>query len=161
MNKQAEIDARNVVTGKDGEVFISTSKGNILLSEADAFQVQLNFTNTDYQPIGSAWTYAVDTAQSATLTITESVIRDNIMLKPLYDDLAKGRVPQFSFQGKISRRDGKEQRQVFRNCIPDGSVDLMNITPGEIIKRPWSFRLNATPELMSYFGEGKRKSDNL
>lgn len=151
MNRQAEIDARNVVTGKNGEVFIGTSKGNIFLSEADAFQVQLNFTNTDYQPIGSPWSYAVDTAQSATLTITENVIRDDVMLKPLYDDLARGIVPQFSFQGKLTRRDGQVQRQVFRNCIPDGSVDLMNITPGEIIKRPWSFRLNATPELLEYF----------
>ncbi len=36
-------------------------------------------------------------------------------------------------------------------CVPDGSVDLQNLTPGEIIKRAWSFRCNASPEMIEQF----------
>lgn len=151
MNNQSQVDARNIVSGKDAEIYVATSRGNIFLAEADAFQAQLNFENTDYQPIGAYFKYAVNTAASATLTTTENVIRDDLFLKPVLDDLANGITPEFTFQGKLKRRDGQYQRQVFRNCIPDGSIDLLNISAGEIIKRAWSFRINATPELLEYF----------
>jgi len=35
--------------------------------------------------------------------------------------------------------------------VPDGTIDLQNLTPGEIIKRSWSFRVNATPEMIQSF----------
>ena len=148
MNRQAVLDTRNLMTGKDGELFVTASDGsNISLAEVDTFQVQLNVTNTDYQPVGSALTFAVNTGFSITLTFTEAVVRDDVMLEKLIADLNAGFIPQFDFQGKLHRGD-KEERQVFRNCIPDGTIDLMNITPGEIIKRSWSFRVNGYPKLM-------------
>ena len=70
------------------------------------------------------------------------------MLEELIADIQKGYFPSFDFQGKLRRRDGQTERVVYRNCVPDSTIDLQNLTPGEIIKRNWSFRVNATPELM-------------
>ena len=94
---------------------------------------------------------AVPISFSVSLTLAEVVIRDDVMLKKLLDDLANGFFPIFDFQGKLRRRDGQEERIVFHDCVADGNVDLINITPGEIIKRNWSFRCNGAPYMQSYF----------
>lgn len=151
-NTQSILDVRKLITGKDGQLYITLSDGTqIFLSEVDTFQAQLSVTNTDVQPVGSALSFAVTTGYSVTLTLTEMVVRDDVMLTKLFEDLAMGLFPSFDFQGKMRRRDGQEQRQIFRNCVPDGTIDLMNLTPGEVIKRAWSFRVNATPELQQFF----------
>ena len=150
MNSQAASDARNVTTGKDGQIFITTSKGKqILLGEVTNFQASISVSNKEYQPIGSALSYAVNTGYSVQLSMEEVVVRDDLLLEELLDEIAEGYLPSFDFQGKIARRDGSVHRQVFRNCIPDHSVELLNITPGAVIDRKWNFRVNATPELIS------------
>ena len=63
-------------------------------------------------------------------------------------DIRKGYFPSFDFQGKLRRRDGQVERIVYRNCVPDGTIDLQNVSPGEIIKRQWAFRVNDTPEML-------------
>lgn len=152
LNDQSILDVTKIITGKDGQVFLTLSDGSqIFLAEVDTAQGQLNVNNTDYQPVGSPLVYAVNTGYSVTLTMTEVVIRDDVMLSKLYEDLRNGYMPIYEFQTKLRRRDGQAQRQVFRNCTPDGTVDLFNLQPGEIIKRPWSFRVNASPELLEHF----------
>ncbi len=152
LNDQSILDVRKLITGKDGQLFVSTKAGtNIFLAEVDSFQAQLSPSNTDYQPVGSSLVYAVNTGYSVTLTLTEAVVRDDIMLTELIDDLRNGFFPSFDFQGKMRRRDGQAERIVYRNCIPDGTIDLQNLTPGEIIKRSWSFRVNASPEMLQKF----------
>ena len=152
LNNQSVQDYRQLITGKDGQLFLTLSDNSqLFLAWVDTFQAQLSMNNTDYQPVGSALSYAVPVGYSVTLTLTEAVVRDDVMLKKLFDDLAQGYFPTFDFQGKLRRRDGQASRQVFRNCIPDGSIDLMNLQPGDIIKRSWSFRVNAVPELLECF----------
>lgn len=152
LNNQSVLDTRQLVTGKDGQLFVTTSDNNqIFLAEADTFQAQMNVNNADYQPVGSSLSYAVPIGYSVTLTLTEVVVRDDVMLKILFDDIKQGYLPIFDFQGKLRRRDGGAARQVFRNCTPDGSIDLMNLQPGDIVKRSWSFRVNAIPEMLEYF----------
>ncbi len=152
LNEQSVLDARNLITGKDGQLFITTQDGNqLFLAEVDTFSVQLTFNNVDYQPIGSDLVYAVPTGKHITLTFTEALIRDDVLLEQVLQDMMEGYVPYFDFTGKLSRRDGQTQRQVFRNCIPDGNLDLMSIKPGEIVKRQWNFKVNSKPELMEQF----------
>ena len=152
LNDQSLLDVRKLISGKDGQLFVTAKKGtNIFLAEVDTFQAQLSPANTDYQPVGSALVYAVNTGYSLTLTLTEAVVRDDVMLEELLQDMQKGYFPTFDFQGKLRRRDGQAERVVYRNCVPDGSIDLQNLTPGEIIKRAWSFRVNATPEMLEKF----------
>lgn len=151
-NDQAILDIRKLVTGKDGQVFVTTSSGNqIFLAEIENFQAQMNVSNTDVQPVGSALSFAVTTGYTVSITYTEMVVRDDVMLNEIFDDLKKGLFPTWDFQGKLCRRDGQESRQVYRNCVLDGSIDFMNITPGEVIKRAMSFRANAVPEMLALF----------
>jgi hypothetical protein len=152
LNDQSVLDTRQLITGKDGQLFVTTKAGvNIFLAEVDTFQAQLSPANTDYQPVGSALVYAVNTGYSITLTLTEAVIRDDVMLEELISDIQQGYFPGYDFQGKLRRRDGQAQRIVYRRCVPDGTIDLQNLTPGEIIKRSWSFRVNASPEVLESF----------
>ena len=156
LNDQSLLDVRKLITGKDGRLFVTTKKGtNLFLAEVDTFQAQLSPANTDYQPVGSALVYAVNTGYSVTLTLTEAVVRDDVMLTELIADLQNGYFPSFDFQGKMRRRDGQAERVVYRNCVPDGTIDLQNLNPGEIIKRAWSFRVNAPPEILENFTEAE------
>ena len=154
LNDRSLLDVRKLISGKDGRLFVTTKRGtNIFLAEVDTFQTQISPVNTDYQPVGSALIYAVNTGYSVKLTLTEAVIRDDVMLDELISDLQNGYFPSFDFQGKMRRRDGQSERMVYRNCVPDGTVDLQNLNPGDIIKRSWSFRVNATPEMLESFKE--------
>ncbi|MGI6184103.1 MAG: hypothetical protein ACOYIH_08335 [Candidatus Fimadaptatus sp.] len=145
------LDARRLMTGKDGQLFVTgAGREQIFLAEVDAFQAQVNFSNADFQPVGSYLGYAVPVSYSVTLTFSEAVIRDDVVLKPVYDALRMGITPTFEFCGRFRTADGRYDRQVFRECIPDGSVDLMNLSPGDIVKRQWSFRVNSAPQLQEY-----------
>lgn len=151
-NEQSILDVDKLITGKDGQLFVTLNNGEqLFLAEVDEFTAQMNVTNVDYQPVGSSLVHAVSSGYSVTLTLTEAVVRDDTMLEILFDDIQHGYFPKFDFQGKLRRRDGQASRQVFRNCISDGTVDLMKLTPGEIIKRSWSFRVNTIPQKMDGF----------
>ena len=151
-NPQAILDTRKLMTGKDGQLYVTTSDGTqIFLSEVDTFQAQMNVTTTTVQPVGSAQQFAVETGYAVTLSFTEMVVRDDVILKPLFDDLKKGVFPRFDFQGKLRRgADGVEQRQNFTDCVINGNVDLMGLTPGDIVRRNWSFHVNGAPDLQQY-----------
>lgn len=158
LNDQSLLDVRKLISGKDGQLFVTTKAGtNLFLAEVDTFTTQISPANTDYQPVGSALVYAVNTGYSITLTLTEAVVRDDVMLDELIRDLQNGYFPSFDFQGKMRRRDGQAERVVYRNCVPDGTIDIQNLTPGEIIKRNWSFRVNATLELLEKFKDAEWK----
>lgn len=151
-NPQAVLDTRKLMTGKDGQLYVTTSDGTqIFLSEVDTFQAQLAVTTTTVQPVGSPQQFAVETGYAVTLSFTEMVVRDDVILKPLFDDLAKGIFPRFDFQGKLRRGvDGVEQRQNFTDCVINGSVDLMTLSPGDIVRRNWSFHVNGAPDLQQF-----------
>lgn len=52
-------------------------------------------------------------------------------------------------------------RYVFRNCVPDGDIDIVNVTQGEIVQRQWSFRVNNPPELQSLLDSGTFDPRNI
>ena len=52
-------------------------------------------------------------------------------------------------------------RYIFRKCVPDGSIDIANVSPGEIIQRSWSFRVNEPPELQSLLDSGAFDPRNI
>ena len=151
LNDQSVLDVRKIVSGKDGRLFVTNKAGtNIFLAEVNNFHAQLTPNNTDYQPVGSALSYSVNIGYSVSLTLEETVIRDDVMVTELIEDLQKGYFPSFDFQGMMRRRDGQAQRMVYRNCVPDGTIDLQNLTPGDVIKRAWGFRVNSSPEILQH-----------
>jgi hypothetical protein len=79
LNDQSILDVRQVISGKDGQLFVTTRQGmNFFMAECDTFQAQLSPANTGYQPVGSALIFAVNTGYSMTLTLSEVVVRDDL-----------------------------------------------------------------------------------
>ena len=146
INDASILDTRKLMTGKDGRAFVECGGEQVFLAELDTFSVKMNVTNQNCQPVGSILEYAVNTGVSYTLELSELVVRDDVIMKPIQDKIREGKMPYFVFQGGAERWDGQEQRVTLRNCTPDGSLDLLNITPGEIIKRAMTFRINSIPE---------------
>jgi hypothetical protein len=148
MAKQA-LDARNILTGKDGELY---SDDGTFLAQINTWQAQVSIENQDYQPAGTAQKKKVFTGYSVTLTFTETVVKDALLLKKLIDALRAGKQVEFGFQGVLNGQDGTQGRQVYRGCVPDGSIDLANVQPGDILNRSWSLGVNEPPELQSLLG---------
>ena len=45
-------------------------------------------------------------------------------------------------------------RYIFRDCVPDGSIDIANVASGDIINRSWFFRVNEPPDLQELLDSG-------
>lgn len=104
MIDQGYLDPRNILRGNDGELY--DGDGN-LLAEVNEWQAQYNVTNTDYQPGGKKLVWAVPVSYTVTLTFTETIIRDAILLKKLADGLRDGVPdPEFNFMGVIKSHRG-------------------------------------------------------
>ena len=58
-------------------------------------------------------------------------------------------MPAWNFQGVVKGRNDSEQRMIYRQCVPSGTIDLQNLSVGDIIKRAWSLFVNEPPELQS------------
>lgn len=146
INEASVLDTRKLMTGKDGRLFVEIDGQQTFLAEVDQFTVNMNVTNVDAQPVGSIVVYAVNSGVSFSLTLSEMVVRDDLIMEPLIEYIRAGKMPTYNFQGGAERWDGQEQRLTFRNCTPDGEFNLLNLTPGEIIKRQQSYRINSIPE---------------
>lgn len=148
MAKQA-LDTRNVLTGKDGELY--DDEGNFLAA-INTFTAQVNISNQDYNPAGSSLTIKVFTNYAVTLTFTETVVKDATLLKKLVDSLKTGKQLSANFRGVLNGHDGTTEQMNFRSCVPDGSIDLMKVAPGDILNREWSWGVNEAPDLQSLLG---------
>ncbi len=152
-NTTKTFDWREVRTGKDGTLYLKTDAGEFPIVECDTFRMWMSYTNVDFQPVGSYVNYAIPTGHTVHVSMTETVVRDDLMLDEIKDTLSKG-TPEFVFVGNLKKSEnisGSSQQKPSRvectGCIPDGEIDLFNITPGETIKRAWTFRSNANPEI--------------
>src|SRR5690554_2289566 len=52
-------------------------------------------------------------------------------------------------------------RYIFRSCVPDGTIDIANVSSGDIINRSWSFRVNEPPELQELLDSGAFDPRNI
>jgi len=144
LNTRGALDTRSVLTGKDGALY---NDQGVMLATVETFQAQANVTNIKYQPLGDAQEHEVFQAFGATLTFTETVIADERFIQELFQGMKTGIMPSWNFQGVIKGRNGSEQRMIYRQCVPSGTVDLQNLSVGDIIKRAWSLFINEAPEL--------------
>ena len=137
------------MTGHDGKLYITVDGKSQFMANVDTFQSQLNFTNTDFQPVGDLMQYAIPTGVSCNLTFTEAVISDGLIMGPILEGLKNGKVVTFDFRGRLDRAyDSQAQELTYGWCVPDGAFDLQNLTPGEVIKRAMSFRVNKIPQYL-------------
>lgn len=144
------LNTTELMTGKDGKLFVEVNGVNIFLAEINEFKVMMNINSTEYQGVGAILVGTVPTGVTFDLTFTEAVIRDDVIMSPLLTAIKNGYIPAYNFQGLAAKPDSSsEERMTFRNAVPNGSFGLMSLTPGEVVKREQSYRLNSIPQLIS------------
>ena len=149
MPKNNTLNSTELMTGKDGRLFVEVNGKNVFLAEINNFAVNMNVNTTETQPVGSILVRRVPTGVSFDLTFTEMVVRDDVITAPLLEAVQNGTIPVYNFQGVVVKPDGQEQRMSFNNAVPNGTFGLQNITPGEIVQREQSFALNEIPRYIS------------
>lgn len=146
---KSTLNTTELMTGKDGRLFVEQNGAMVFLAEVDNFSVNMTVNTTQVQPVGDIVVSDVPTGVAFELTYSEMVIRDGVETAPLLKAIKEGKVPVFNFQGVTEKPDGQEQRLAFNNAVPKGTFGLMNITPGEVVKREHSYALNSVPEYIS------------
>ena len=146
LNTRGPVDTRNVLTGKDGALY---NDAGTMLATVESFQAQVNVTNAKYQPLGDMQEHEAPQSYAVTLTFSQIVIEDDAFIQEFTDALAQGTLPMWNFQGLVKGRNGSEQRMNYRSCIPTGTIDLQNLSVGDVIKRAWSLTVNEPPALQS------------
>lgn len=156
LNDAFVVDATKPMTGMDGQLFVSVGKVvDEFMAEVNTFKTNFSLSSVDWQPVGSPLIFAVPTGYTLQLSFEEVIIRDDLMLMSLIEGMRKGIFPEYGFQGVLRRRDNQEERVIYRKCLPIGDIDLQNVTPGEIVKRNWSFRINSPPEVIKYINSSR------
>ena len=140
------LNTTELMTGKDGALFIEVNGVNTFLAEINTFSVVMNVNTTEKQPVGDPLVHRIPTGVTFDLTFTEMVIRDDVIMEPLIAAIQQGKIPNYNFQGVTNKPDGQEQRIAFNQAVPNGSFGIMNVTPGEVIEREQSFALNQIPQ---------------
>ena len=149
MGKNNTLNTQELMTGKDGRLFIEFDGTNVMLAEINTFSVVMNVNTAEKQPVGSIVVHRIPTGVTFDLTYTEMVVRDNLVMEPLLAAIKEGRIPVYNFQGVTEKPDGQEQRIAFNGAVPNGSFGLQTLTPGEVVEREQSFALNQIPEFIS------------
>lgn len=149
MAKNNTLNTTELMTGKDGRLFVEFEDRNVFLAEINTYSVIMNVNSTETQPVGDILVHRVPTGVSFDLTFTEMVVRDDLIMEPLLAAIRSGQIPTYNFQGVAYKPDGQEQRLAFNGAVPNGSFGLQSLTPGEIISREQSFALNSIPEFIS------------
>lgn len=142
------LNTTELMTGKDGRLFVEFNNKNVFLAEINTYSVVMNVNTTEKQPVGSILVHRIPTGVTFDLTYTEMVIRDDLIMEPLLEAIQNGQLPTYNFQGVAYKPDGQEQRISFNGAVPNGSFGLQTLTPGEVIEREQSFALNEIPQFI-------------
>ena len=148
-NDRGYKDIRRVFSGKDGAVFDEDGE---LLATVDSFQAQVTWTNADYNPLGDAQTHSHLLSYKVTLAITECIVESDKFLSDMFSTMKSGVPCWWTFQHDVKGWDGKAERVVYRDCVPDGQIDLANMQVGELCKRTINLVVNQPPELQKILG---------
>ena len=148
LNNAPIVDVRTVMSGKDGGLY---DENGTLLVSTESFQSSVAVNNQTYQPLGDAQEHGTMSSYKVTLQFSEIIVETSEFFKQLMEGLRTHRMPVWNFRGMVrSPYDGSEEQTVYRDCVPDGNIDIQNMKVGELYKRTWSFIVNQPPELQSY-----------
>lgn len=140
-------DTRKLMTGKDGRLYITVDGVSVWYASVEEFEINANFSNVEFHPVGDLQQYAVPDAVKFTLTFTDAVIRDDLVIVPLLEKIKAGKVPTFDFQGGVEEPlNNGESKFLLNECVPDGDFNLLSVKTGEIVKRQNSFIINSVPD---------------
>ena len=97
MNKNNTLNTTELMTGKDGRLFVEFNGTNISLAEINTYAVNMNVNTTEKQPVGSILVHRIPTGVTFDLTYTEMVIRDDVIMEPLLAAIKEGKIPVYNF----------------------------------------------------------------
>ena len=149
MGKNNTLNTTELMTGKDGRLFVEFKGVNVFLAEINSYSVNMNVNTTEKQPVGSILVHRIPTGVTFDLPFTEMVVRDDLILEPLLEAIQEGELPIYNFQGVAYKPDGQEQRLAFNSAVPNGTFGIQSLVPGEVIEREQSFALNEIPKFIS------------
>ena len=104
-NQSGPADSRKVLSGKDAVLF---NGEGVMLATVESFQVQVNVSNSDYQPLGDAQAHATMTGYKVSLTFSQITIEDDAFIEDLFSMMHSGQQPNWNFQGVVYGRNGSE-----------------------------------------------------
>ncbi len=143
-NLSAPGDARQALTGVDGHLY---NKDGVLMALVDTFQTNVSYNNQPYTVLGDPQEHETADTYKVSLTFTQFVIVDDVMIQELMSSMRTRRQPHWNFRGVLRGHDGSEQSITYRDCLPSGQIDLQNLQVNQTIKRTWNFIVNRPPEL--------------
>ena len=121
------LDTTELMTGKDGKLFVEVNGVNTFLAEINEFKVAMNVNTAEYQGVGSILVGTVPTGVTFDLTYTEAVIRDDVIMAPLLTAIQNGYLPVYNFQGVNTKPDGSsEGRIAFNNRSEEHTSELQS-----------------------------------
>lgn len=145
VNTAPVADVRKVISGKDAGFYNEAGK---LLATIESFTSQVAVNNTTYRPLGTAQEHAGMTSYRVTLSVTQIVVEDDDLFVEFMEGLKNHRMPVWNFRGMANSPYNESGQQIiYRDCVPDGTIDLQNLTPDDLYKRTWNFVVNQPPEL--------------
>lgn len=142
------LNTAEVMTGKDGYLMAEFNGVNVPLLEVETFSVVMNFTSVEKQFVGNPVINRIPSGVSFDLTFTEAVVRDDTFIEPILEALAEGKFLRYSFQGVTEKPDGQEQRIAYNSVVPNGTIGLQTLTPGEVISREQAWAINEVPKML-------------
>lgn len=142
------LNTAELMTGKDGYLMVEINGVNVPLLEVETYSVVMNFNVAEKQFVGNPVVNRIPSGVSFDLTFTEAVVRDDTFIEPILEDLKNGKFPNYSFQGVCEKPDGQEQRIAYNSVVPNGSISLQNLTPGEVISREQAWAINEVPKML-------------
>ena len=146
-NDQATVDVSRARTGKDAIVY---NGDGLKLAHIDSFQAQANFNNATYQPLGCTMELQTPNTVGVDITWSEIVIDDDQYIKDVIAFIGTGKHPDWSVQGVLlGDGENNEERVKYSKCVPSGTIDIQNLTVGDVIKRNMSMHCNSAPQLIS------------
>ena len=107
INKNNTLNTTELMTGKDGRLFVEHNGVNVFLAEINTYSVVMNVNTAEKQPVGSVLVHRIPTGVTFDLSFTEMVIRDDLIMEPLLASLHKGWIPNYNFQGVAYKPDGQ------------------------------------------------------
>jgi len=151
VNNRGPQDVRRVFSGKDAALY---SEAGELLATITQFQAQINVSNATFNPLGSAQTYKHLLSYEVTITAQETVIETGLFIQEMYAWLMHGLPVDWTLRSHIAGWNNTNESVIFRGCVPDGQLDLVNATVGELWVRSWNLHVNNPPELQSLLTAG-------
>ena len=142
------LNTAELMTGKDGYLMVEINGVNVPLLEVETYSVVMNFNVSEKQFVGNPVVTRIPSGVSFDLTFTEAVVRDDTFIEPILEALKNGKFPTYSFQGVCEKPDGQEQRIAYNSVVPNGSISLQNLTPGEVISREQAWAINEVPKML-------------